>query len=85
MTIYRDTLEGELLAKLQRDVLSDAAIDDVLEGLEREIQKRFAALAGEMDEMRKRKGSLETEIRNLARAIASGPEDGRIRSVKVAQ
>jgi site-specific DNA recombinase len=73
--VKRDTLEGELLAKLQRSVLSDAAIDFVLERLEQEIGKRFAALDGEMEATRNRKAVLETEIRNLSRAIASGPED----------
>jgi site-specific DNA recombinase len=73
--VKRDTLEAELLAKLQRDVLSDAAIDYVLERLEDEIQKRFAAMGGEMEKMRKRKGVLESEIRNLSKAIASGSDD----------
>jgi site-specific DNA recombinase len=73
--ISRETVETQLLAKLQRDVLSDAAIDYVLERLEQEIEKRFATLGGEVEEMRKRKAVLETEISNLSRAIASGPDD----------
>lgn len=73
--IGRDELERELLAKLQRDVLSDAVIDYLLEGLEREIERRFAALGGEMSGMQKRKAALETEIANLTSAIASGSDD----------
>lgn len=73
--VSRDTLEAELLAKLQRDILSDSAIDYVLGRLEEEIEKRFVALGGEMDAMRKRKAVLEFEIRNLSKAIASGPEE----------
>jgi site-specific DNA recombinase len=80
--VERDTLEGELLSKLQRDVLSDAAIDYVLEKLEQEIAKRYAALDGEMDGMKKRKAVLETEIRNLSRAIAGGP--GEVPSLRAA-
>jgi site-specific DNA recombinase len=73
--ISRDELEAELLAKLQRDVLSDAAVDFLLEKLEEEIEKRSAAIAGEMHSMQRRKALLESEILNLSRAIASGPGD----------
>jgi hypothetical protein len=68
-----------LLAKLQRDVLSDAAIDYVLEKLEQEIGKRFAALGGEMDAIRKRKAVLETELKNLTRMAATGLDTPAIR------
>jgi site-specific DNA recombinase len=78
--VNRDTLEGELLAKLQRDVLSDAEIDYVLEKLEREIEKRFASLGGEMDDMRKRKALLESELRNLSRVVADGLDSASIRA-----
>jgi hypothetical protein len=78
--VQRDTLEGELLAKLQRDVLSDAAIDYVLERVEQEIGKRFASVNGEMDAMRKRKVELETKIKNLTRAIEDGMDSPAIRA-----
>lgn len=45
---------------------SDAAIDYVLERLDQEVQKRFSALGGEMDAMRRRKAVLESEVKNLA-------------------
>lgn len=73
--IKLSVLEDTLLAKLQNDVLSDAAIDFLLDGLEKEIEKRFAAIDTDLDAMHKRKAVLETEIQNLSRAIASGPED----------
>lgn len=78
--VKRDTLEAELLSKLQRDVLSDAAIDFVLEKLEEEIERRFAAMGGEMDATRKRKAVLETEIGNLSRVLASGMDSPSIRA-----
>jgi site-specific DNA recombinase len=78
--VKRDTLEAELLSKLQRDVLSDAAIDFVLEKLEEEIERRFAAMGGEMDAMRKRKAVLETEIGNLSRVLASGMDSPSLRA-----
>jgi len=70
--VKRDTLERELLAKLPDEVLSDAAIDYVLERLEKEIEKRFDSLNGEMEEMKRRKAKLELELKNLSRAIAEG-------------
>ncbi|MGC2330594.1 MAG: recombinase family protein [Candidatus Acidiferrales bacterium] len=73
--IKLNVLEDTLLAKLQTDVLSDAAIDYCLDKLGVEIEKRFAALNTAMGDMQKRKGVLETEINNLSRALASGPED----------
>jgi len=73
--ISREQLEAELLTKLQHDVLSDAAVGYTLEKVEREVEKRLAAVSGEVDQMRRRKAVLETEIKNLSRAIASGPED----------
>ncbi|HLV96632.1 MAG TPA: recombinase family protein [Candidatus Acidoferrales bacterium] len=73
--ISRDSLEAELLAKLQQDILCDAAIDYLVERVEEEIEKRFAELDGEVDAMRRRKVVLESEIENLSRAIAGGPGD----------
>jgi site-specific DNA recombinase len=78
--ISRDELERELLAKIQRDVLSDAAIDYLMEKVEAEIQKRFAALNSDMGEMQRRKAKLETEIRNLAKAIAEGVDSPALRA-----
>lgn len=68
-TVARDVLERELLAKLQRDVLSDAAIDYVLDKVGQEIVKRFAALDGKMDAVKKRKAVLESELQNLGQAL----------------
>jgi site-specific DNA recombinase len=79
-TVARNTLERELLAKLQRDVLSDAAIDYVLDRVGHEIRKRFAALDGEMDSMRRRKEKLESELKNLSRTIADGLDSVSIRA-----
>ena len=76
----RATLKKELLAKLQSDVLSDAAIDYVLDRVEHEIGKRFAALDGEMDSMRRRKAKLESELKNLSRTIADGLDSVSIRA-----
>ncbi len=78
--VKRHELETELLAKLQRDVLSDAAIDYCLERLEEEIEKRFAALSSDMDDARKRKAVLEAELRNLGQAFATGFDSPTIRS-----
>ena len=78
--VSRDLLERELIAKLQRDVLSDAAINYVLERLEGEIDKSFAALSGEMDATRRRKALLEAELKNLTRTIADGLDSPSVRT-----
>jgi hypothetical protein len=63
-----------------KEVLSDAAIDYVLERMEEEINKRFAALGGEMDAMRRRKAVLESELNRLTRVIADGMDSPAIRA-----
>jgi site-specific DNA recombinase len=78
--VGRDVLEKELLAKLQRDVLSDAAINYVLGRVGAEIEKRFAALDGEMDGMQRRKTKLESELQNLGQAFATGFDSPTIRT-----
>ena len=70
----------ELLAKLQSDVLSDAAVDYVLDRVGHEIRKRFAALDGEMDSMRRRKAKLESELRNLGQAFVTGLDSPTLRA-----
>jgi hypothetical protein len=48
----------------------DQAIDYILDRrLEKEIEKRFARVTGDLDAMRKRKAVLETEIRNLVKSL----------------
>lgn len=69
-----------MLAKIQNDVLSDATIDFLLAGLEREIEKRFASLNGEVDTMRRRKEELETKLKNLARFFEDGNDSPTIRA-----
>ncbi|MGH9715633.1 MAG: recombinase family protein [Candidatus Acidiferrales bacterium] len=78
--VRRDTLEGELLSKLQADVLSDRVIDYLLERLEAEIEKRSSALDADMEAMQERKAALEAELHNLTRAVASGMDSPSIRA-----
>ena len=78
--VSRRVLEKELLAKLQRDVLSDAAIHYVLDNVGQELGRRFAALDSEMDGMSRRKKALESELKNLTKAVADGMDSSAIRS-----
>lgn len=78
--VKKDTLEAELLAKLQQDVLSDTAVDYCLERLEDEIEKRYTALSGEMETMRRRKAELEVKLKNLSRAIEDGMDSPTLRA-----
>jgi site-specific DNA recombinase len=78
--VSRELLETELLSKIQNEVLSDATIDFLLAGLEREIEKRFASLNSEVDTMRRRKEELETKLKNLARFFEDGNDSPTIRA-----
>jgi site-specific DNA recombinase len=80
LRVKRDVLENELLAKLQRDVLSEAAIDYVLEKLDQEIEKRFAALDATMEGLGRRKAELEAKVRNLCRVIEDGMDSPSVRA-----
>jgi hypothetical protein len=77
--VQRDTLEGELLANLQRGVLSDAVIDYCLERLEQEIEKRSAALDGDILAKRQRMAVLDREIVNLSKVLADGLDSPTVR------
>ena len=78
--ISRDELETELLAKIQRDILSDAAIDYLCKRVEEEIAKRAAAVDSDMDQRLKRKHALEAEVNNLTRTIAEGLDSLAVRN-----
>jgi site-specific DNA recombinase len=78
-SVRRDTLEADLLAKLQRDVLSDAAIDYCLEQLEQEIAKRTRQLDSDLLGIQKRKATLEKELSNFQRMCADGFDSQTIR------
>lgn len=78
--VPRDVVEKTLLAQLQRDVLSDAAIDYCVGRLEKAIEKRYAELDGEMDAIQKRKEVLEKELLNLGQAFATGFDSPTIRA-----
>jgi site-specific DNA recombinase len=77
--IPSDILERELLETIQREVLSDAAIDYVLSKLESEIEKSLTDFASELDAMRRRKAVLESELANLTRVVASGIDSESLR------
>jgi site-specific DNA recombinase len=78
--VARDTLEKELLRKLQHDVLSPEAIRYVLNRVESEIVKRFTSLDDEMNASKKRKVVLESELQNLGKAFATGFDSPTLRA-----
>jgi site-specific DNA recombinase len=78
--VARDTLEKELLRKLQHDVLSPEAIRYVLNRVESEIVKRFTSLDDEMNVSKKRKAVLESELQNLGKAFATGFDSPTLRA-----
>ena len=48
------------------------AVDYVLERFEAELVKALENLGGELEQMRRRKEALESEVTNLANAIVQG-------------
>jgi DNA invertase Pin-like site-specific DNA recombinase len=77
--ISSDVLEGQLLAKLQNDVLSDGATNYVLQKLEVEISKSLSRVDGDLENMRRRKARLEAELQNLTRMVADGMDSPSLR------
>ncbi len=68
-------LETQLLEKLQRDVLSPAAIDYVFRQLETKLSQHLGRIEGSLEDMRRRKAKLEEELRNLTSFVAGGGTD----------
>jgi chromosome segregation ATPase len=74
-----DVLETQLLEKLQHDVLAPEAIDYVFHRLEVELAKHLSRIDGNLENMRRRKAQLESELENLTRAVANGLDSASIR------
>jgi site-specific DNA recombinase len=77
--ISSDVLESQLLEKLQREVLAPEAIDYILQRLEVELAKQFSRVDSSVENMRRRKAQLESELENLTRAVAGGLDSASIR------
>ena len=78
-----DVLETELLRKIQREVISPAAVDYVLARLEEEIERRLGQMDSDLADMQRRKAVLENELRNLTRAVGDGLDYHSLRSAIV--
>jgi hypothetical protein len=77
--IPSDVLETQLLAKLQTDVFSSAAIDYVFHKLEIELSKHFSGIGDNLENMRRRKATLEAELKNLSHVVAGGMDSRSLR------
>ncbi len=77
--IPSDVLEKQLLAKLQHDVLSQAAIDYVFQQLEARLSQHLARVGGNLEDMGRRRAKLETELRNLTSVVAGGMDSPSLR------
>jgi hypothetical protein len=70
--VFRRALESRLLDGLQEQIMRPEAVDYVVERFEAELVKALENLGGELEQMRRRKEALESEVTNLANAIAQG-------------
>jgi site-specific DNA recombinase len=77
--IPSDVFETQLLEKLQRHVLSPAAIDYVFRQLEAKLSQHLGRIEGSLEDMRRRKAKLEAELKNLTRAMADGIDSPSLR------
>ena len=67
-----DVLESRLSQGLQDAVLRPDVVDYTVKKLEADLESRFEAMSGELETLRKRKCTLETEVKRLAEALAIG-------------
>jgi site-specific DNA recombinase len=77
--IPADVLETQLLAKLQQDVLSSETIDYVFHKLEIELSKHLSGIGDSLEATRRRKATLEAELKNLSRVVAGGMDSPSLR------
>ena len=78
--IRKDILEGQLLSKLQNEVLREEVIDYALSRFEEELTKAVRSASGQMSRLEQKKRKLEKELQNLSKAIASGLDSATVRS-----
>ncbi len=77
--IPSDVLETQLLAKLQQDVFSPDAIEYVFHRLETELSKHYSGIGDSLENARRRKATLEAELKNLSRVVAGGMDSPSLR------
>jgi site-specific DNA recombinase len=81
--VFRRALETKLLEGLQEQILRPEAIEYVLERFEAELVRALDNLGGELDQLRRRKETLELEVANLATIIAQGDFSVALRAALV--
>jgi site-specific DNA recombinase len=85
LRVFRNALEGKLLAGLQDQIIRPEAVEYILDNFESALLKALDDLGGELEQMRRRKGELEREIANLTDAIAQGDFSPALRAALVAR
>ncbi len=78
--IQRETLEAQLLANLQNQVLREEVVDYVLDRFEDELVRELENIGGEMERMRARKAELELQVKRLTAGLATGVESPAVMS-----
>ena len=67
-----EVIESRLLHALQQAVLRPEVVDYTLKRLEAEIKEKLDNMSADLDALRRRKHTLEGEIKRLTDALASG-------------
>ena len=83
LRIRRNVLETQMLAGLQEKVLDPEVIEYTLQRFEDALTKQMVGIDDDLGQMRRRKASLEREIRNLTDRIAVGDPSASIMSAIV--
>jgi hypothetical protein len=81
--VFRRALEERLLGGLQEQIMRPEAVEYVLARFEAELVKALDNLGGELEQMRRRKESLEREVANLANVVAQGDFSPALRAALV--
>jgi site-specific DNA recombinase len=81
--VFRQELEGKLLAGLQDQIMRPEAVEYVLDNFESALLKALDELGGALAQMRARKDQLEREVANLTQAVAQGDFSPALRAALV--
>ena len=77
--IRRDLLETQLVAKIQKEVLDEDVVEYFLSKFEEELKRQVRATDNQAGQLERKKKTLERELQNLVKAVASGLDSPAIR------
>lgn len=83
VSIHRDLLEDQLLHGLQSQLLSTKVVDEIVKALADTLREEQSSLCRKEEALRRKRSTLEGELRNLIAAIANGFDNESVRAAIV--